>query len=112
MFERLAQRKVAVFSGLAPGAADRLQRTVQHTPIVLDDPESQPRLAENYSGPIAFALSHAHFDAEIRDRLALGLISYVVGHESTPDPDKPGNLLRDIVGRTTSVSIDALLGSI
>ncbi|MUL67540.1 helicase [Mycobacterium sp. CBMA 234] len=112
LFERLAQRKVAVFSGLTPVEADRLQRTVQHTPIVLDDPGSQPRLTENYAGPIAFALPHAHLDGEIRDRLALGLISYVVGHESTPDPDKPGNLLRDIVGRTTSVSIDALLRSI
>ena len=112
LLERLAQRKVAVFSGLAPADADRLQRMVRHTPIILDDPGSQPRLAENYAGPIAFVLPEALLDREIRDRLALGLISYVVGHESTPDPDKPGNLLRDIIGKTNSVSLDALLRSI
>lgn len=112
LLERLAQRKVYVFSGLAPAEADRLQRTVRHAPIILDDPGSQPRLAENYAGPIAFVLSEALLDREVRDRLALGLISYVVGPESTPDPDKPGNLLRDIIGKTNSVSLDALLRSI
>jgi hypothetical protein len=112
LLERLAQRKVAVFSGLAPAEAYRLQRTVRHTPIILDDPGSQPRLAENYAGPIAFVLPEASLDREIRDRLALGLTSYIVGHGSTPDPDKPGNLLRDIIGKTTSVSIDVLLRSI
>lgn len=111
LFERLAQWKVAVFSGLAPAEADRLQRTVQHTPIVLDDPGSHPRLAENYAGPMAFDLPAALLDREIRDRLSLGLTSYVVGPDSTPDPDKPGNLLRDIIGKTTSVSIDALMRS-
>jgi ATP-dependent DNA helicase RecQ len=111
LFERLAQWKVAVFSGLAAAEADRLQRTVQHTPIVLDDPGSQPRLAENYAGPMAFVLPAALLTQEIRDRLSLGLTSYVVGPDPTPDPDKPGNLLRDIIDKTTSVSIDALLRS-
>lgn len=111
LLDRLAQRKVSVFAGLAPDEADRLQRNVSQTPIILDDPGSQPCLAESYAGTIAFVLSHASLQPEIRDRLGLGLISYVVGPDSTPDPDKPGNLLRDITGLTTSVSIDALLGS-
>jgi hypothetical protein len=108
---RLAQRKVSVFSGLGPTEADRLQRSVPHIPIVLDDLDVQPRLADNYAGPIAFVLPHAYLEPAIRERLTLGLTSYVVGPDSTPDPDKPGNLLRDITGLTTSISVDALLGS-
>jgi len=111
LLERLAQREVAVFSGLSPAHADRLQRKVGDKPIILDDPGSKPRLAESYAGPIAFVLPEAILDREIRDRLALGLTTYVVGHETTPDPDKPGNLLRDIIGRTNSVALDALLWS-
>jgi ATP-dependent DNA helicase RecQ len=108
---RLAQRNVNVFWGLTPAAAQRLQRSVPHTPIVLDDLNSEIPLVQNYPGVMTFVLPDAYLQPAIRERLAFGLVSYVVGLESTPDPDRPGNLLRDITGLTTSISLGALLGS-
>lgn len=108
---RLAQRRVSVFSGLTPAEADRLQSAVPHTPIILDETGSQLRLAEYYPGPMIIVLPDGHIEPEVRERLELGLVTYILGPDSTVDPDRPGNLLRDVTGLTTSVSADALLES-
>ncbi|MFD4292871.1 protein DpdF [Rhodococcus sp. NPDC058505] len=108
---RLAQKKINVFSGLTPADADRLQSAVPHTPIILDEADSHLRLSEHYPGPMVFVLPNGNLDPAVRERLDLGLVSYILGPDSTPDPDRPGNLLRDVTGVTTSVSADALLES-
>lgn len=108
---RLAQRGVHVFAGMTDSAADHLQRSVPNTAIVTDHSFGH-RLSDYYPGPIAFVLPQAHLTAEADERLALGLISYVIGSDSTPDPHKPGNLLRDVTGDTTPLSLDALLRSL
>jgi ATP-dependent DNA helicase RecQ len=109
---RLAQRGVHIFAGLTESAADHLQRSVPNTPIVTDGLRSPHRLSDYYPGPIAFVLPQAYLQAEAHERLALGLISYIIGEDSTPDPGKPGNLLRDVTGATTPVSLGALLRSL
>lgn len=109
---RLAQRGVNVFAGLTESAAGHLQRSVPNTPIVIDDQGSAYPLSGYYPGPIAFVLPQARLQPEAGERLALGLISYIIGPDSTPDPQKPGNLLRDVTGATTPVSLDALLRSL
>jgi ATP-dependent DNA helicase RecQ len=105
---RFAQRNVRVFAGLRSSDADKLQRAAVHTPIVLDDGASVLPLAETYEGPVAFVLADARFGAEISERARLGLVSYIVGPKTTPNPSKPGWLLRDT---DASISAEALLGS-
>lgn len=106
---RLAQRNVRVFAGLKSAAADKLQRAAAHTPIVLEDPESALPLALTYEGTVAFILGDAGVGAEISERARLGLVSYIVGPKTTPDPARPGWQLRDTAD--ASLSVDALLGS-
>lgn len=108
---RLAQRGVHVFAGMTEAAADQLQRSVPNTAIVTDH-SSAHQLSDYYLGPMALVLPQARLTAEADERLASGLISYVIGPDSTPDPHKPGNLLRDVTGDTTPISLDALLRSL
>ncbi|WP_314682518.1 hypothetical protein, partial [uncultured Rhodococcus sp.] len=72
---------------------------------------SHLRLSEYYPGPMIVVLPEGHLEPGIRERLELGLVTYILGPDSTPDPDRPGNLLRDVTGLTTSISADALLES-
>lgn len=106
---RLAQRQVRVFAGLEPAEADRLQRAVTQTPIILDDPDAPLTLTATYGGPIAFVLRDGRVTAALWDRMHSGLISYIVGPATTENPDKTGHLLRDTGDRT--ISADALLRS-
>ena len=107
---RLAQRNVRVFAGVGPETADRLQRAVARTPIILDDPAATLTLTSTYQGPMAFVLEGGVISLALRDRMQSGLISYIVGAATTENPDKPGHSLRDTGDR--SISADALLRSL
>ena len=106
---RLAQRKVRVFAGVESEVADRLQRAVTQTPIILDDPDAALSLTATYQGPMAFVLPDGAVNSALRDRMHAGLTSYIVGPATTENPDKAGHLLRDTGDR--SISADALLRS-
>jgi hypothetical protein len=107
---RLAQRNVCVFAGLEPTAADKLQRSVPHAAIMLDDPDSQVPLAQTYAGVVTFVLKDARIGPEVIERINLGLSTYIIGPEATTDTARPDWLLRDTAG--AAISVDALLGSI
>lgn len=91
---KLAQRGVQVFAGLAREEARRLQRLAGSRPIILDDPDSDFPLMLSYSGPIAIVLKGAA-DPRIWERARMGLVTYVIGPKTTPDPQKPEWDLRD-----------------
>ncbi|MCZ4552242.1 protein DpdF [Gordonia rubripertincta] len=107
---RLAQRNIRVFAGLAVDSADRLQRSVPQTPIVLDDPTSILTLTETFQGPMAFVLANGVINRALHERMHAGLTSYILGPATTENPDKPGHLLRDTGDR--SISAEALLRSL
>lgn len=106
---RLAQRGVRIFAGLDADAAAGLQRTVGATPIVLDDPRSVLPLTDSYPGPIASVLSEAQLAPGVSLRVELDLVTYILGPATTPDPAKPGWLLRDTM---TGIAAGALLKGI
>lgn len=106
---RLAQQKVRIFAGLDQEEGLSLQRWVRSTPIVVDDLESVAPLAPQYEGAVAFVLSDPKLRDEVTTRIDSQLITYIVGTLDTPDPNKPGSLLRDTV---TSISADAFLKGI
>ena len=62
---------------------------------MLDDPNSLMPLIHTYPGPIVAVLSTPEFDMEVRERVRLGLPTYIVGPKDTLDPNKPGWMLRD-----------------
>ena len=107
---RLAQRNLRVFAGLKTDRANRLQRSVPQTPIILDDPNAVHTLAETYQGPMVFIVENGEISSAIQDRINFGLISYILGPVSTDNPYKPGHLLRDTGDR--SISADALIRSL
>lgn len=91
---RLAQRSIRVFAGLDAVDADRLQRAAGEVPIIVDDPSSDVTLTVSYRGPMAFVLRDGAVSMALRDRVSVGMTSYLVGPAHTEDPDKPGYLLR------------------
>ena len=56
---------------------------------------------------MAFILRDGFIHQELRDRISVGLPTYIVGPASTEDPEKPGHLLRDTGDR--SIAAEALL---
>jgi ATP-dependent DNA helicase RecQ len=92
---RMAQRAVKVFSGLERHAAERLQRASAHTPVVLDDPSSAAPLMLTYSGPIVVVVREPRIPPALIERARLGLVSYIIAPEETPNPDRPRWLRRD-----------------
>lgn len=106
---RLAQQKVRIFAGLDHERGLALQRSVRTTPIVVDDLESVAPLASQYEGALAIVLTDPKLSDDVTTRIDTGLITYIVGPVDTPDPNKPGSLLRDTV---TSISADAFLKGI
>jgi ATP-dependent DNA helicase RecQ len=106
---RFAQRKVNVFAGITSALADKLQRAAPNTPIMLDAPGAAATLTQTYQGPIVFFLEDGVMSQMLRDRISAGLISYIVGHTTMENPDKPGQLMRDTAERC--ISAQALLGT-
>lgn len=109
LLTRFAQRNVRIFAGIEAAAAARLQRAVGTTPILLDDPTSVMPLVQTYSGAIAFVLPGPRLEDNVRTRIGDGLVTYILGTMTTPDPDKPGWLLRDTVA---SIEAGALMRGI
>lgn len=109
MLGRLVQQNVRVFAGLDRQEGLALQRSIRTTPIVVDDLDSIAPLGSQYEGAIAFVLTNPRLRDEITTRMDTGLITYIIGPVNTPDPNKPGSLLRDTV---TSISADAFLKGI
>ena len=95
LFVRFAQRRVHVFWGASPKVTRRLQRAVTQSPIIRDDPNALMPLIHTYPGPVVAVLSTPEFDMEVRERVRLGLPTYIVGPKDTLDPNKPGWMLRD-----------------
>jgi len=92
---RFAQRRVHVFWGASEKVTRRLQRAVTQSPIIRDDPNALMPLIHTFAGPIVAVLSTPEFDMEVRERVRLGLPTYIVGPKDTLDPNKPGWMLRD-----------------
>jgi len=99
---RFAQRNVRVFH-VSTEVADRLQRDVR-TPIIRDDPASVAPLLQSYGGLVVVLLTDSLLPMAVRERIAMGHLTYVVGSADTPDPEKPGNLLRDTRKSITAMS--------
>lgn len=92
---RFAQRQMHVFWGATENTTAKLQRAVAHSPIIHDDPDSLMPLIHTYQGPVVAVLSAPEVDMAVQDRIRLGLPTYIVGPKDTPDPTKPGWMLRD-----------------
>ncbi|MDI6910429.1 protein DpdF [Nocardioides sp.] len=92
---RFAQRQVHVFWGASEKTTAKLQRAVAQSPIIHDDPHSMMPLIHTYAGPVVALLSAPEVDMAVQDRVRLGLPTYIVGPKDTPDPTKPGWMLRD-----------------
>jgi len=107
---RFAQRNINVLSGIGTSEAARLQRGAVNSPIILDDPSAVVTLAETFAGPMVFVLETGELNTELRKRMRAGLVTYILGPESTANPDKPGALLRDTLD--PSISAAALLESL
>ncbi|UQX87638.1 DEAD/DEAH box helicase [Jatrophihabitans telluris] len=101
---RLAQRQIHVFWGASKKLTAKLQRAVTQSPIIRDDPDSATPLIHTYPGPIAAVLSKPELDEDIRERVRLGLPTYIVGPKDTPDPGKPGWMLRDTADSAISAA--------
>ena len=100
---RLAQRGLRLFAGLEIAEADALQRSVPTSPVILDDPESVVPLMSNHPDPLGAVSPDGRLTRGLRERLDLGLITYVIGPQSTMSDVKPGWTLAD----TADVSIRA-----
>lgn len=100
---RLAQRGLRLFAGLEIVEADALQRSVPTSPVILDDPESVVPLMSNHPDPLVAVVPDGRLAPGLRERLDLGLITYVIGPQSTMSDVKPGWTLAD----TADVSIRA-----
>ncbi|WP_404385227.1 protein DpdF [Knoellia locipacati] len=100
---RLAQRGLRLFAGLEIAEADALQRSVPTSPVILDDPESVVPLMSNHPDPLVAVIPDGRLTRGLRERLDLGLITYVIGPQSTLSDVKPGWTLAD----TADVSIRA-----
>lgn len=100
---RLAQRGLRLFAGLEIAEADALQRSVPTSPVILDDPESVVPLMTNHPDPLVAVVPDGRLAPGLRERLDLGLITYVIGPQSTMSDVKPGWTLAD----TADVSIRA-----
>ncbi|MGI5216892.1 protein DpdF [Nocardia sp. CA-290969] len=87
---RLAQRGLQLFAGLTTIQGERLQRSVPSMPVIVDDPDSDEPLMLTYLGPLVAVVSGGTVPAEIRERIDLGLVTYVVGPHALANPDKPG----------------------
>lgn len=101
LLARFAQRGAQAFS-ISINLAARLQRDVR-TPIIRDDPASVATLIENYSGLVVIMTSLL-LEESVRQRIARGQLTYVLGPPDLPDPEKPGNLLRDTRKSITAMS--------
>lgn len=100
---RLAQRGLRLFAGLSIQEADVLQRSVPTCPVILDDPESVVPLMLRHPDPLVVVVPDGTVPLTLRERLDLGLVTYVVGPQSTISDVKPGWTLAD----TADVSIRA-----
>jgi hypothetical protein len=69
----------------------------------LDDPESVVPLMLSHPDPLVVAVADGTVPLHLRERLDLGLVTYVVGPQSTMSDVKPGWTLAD----TADVSIRA-----
>lgn len=107
---RLAQRGVRVYAGLEPDRARELQDAVTGTPIILDDPSSVSGLVGNYTGSMVYVLQDDVVPPQLRERVRLGMVSYIVGPATTVDPAKPDRLWRDTAARP--IAAEALLRSL
>ncbi|HEY3546910.1 MAG TPA: protein DpdF [Propionicimonas sp.] len=95
LLTRMAQRRLSVFSGLTRSEAERLQRSVANSAIILDDPQSLMPLSLTYEGPIVCVLKEPAIDGALIEREQLRIITYIVGPKDTPNPDRPGWSRRD-----------------
>lgn len=102
LLARFAQRDARVFSVNADVAA-RLQQDVRE-PIIREDPASVAPLLETYAGLVVVLVTSSLLPESVRQRIALGQLTYVVGPPNLPDPEKAGNLLRDTRKSITAMS--------
>ena len=100
---RLAQRGFRLFAGVPMHEAEALQRSVPTVPVILDDPDSAVPLMLAHPDPLVVVVPDGTVTPGLRERLDLGLVTYVIGPESTPSDVKPGWSLAD----TADVSIGA-----
>lgn len=103
LLTRLAQRGLRVFAGLSPDEADALQRSVPNSPVILDDPDSVVSLLSTSPLPLVVVIRNGVVPTLLRERLSLGLVTYVVGPQSTMSDVHPGWTLAD----SADVSIQA-----
>lgn len=100
---RLAQRGMRLFAGIDAVEADALQRSVPSSPVILDDPDSAVTLMLSHPDPLVVVVADGQVPPRLRERLDLGLTTYVIGPQSTRSDVKPGWTLAD----TADVSIRA-----
>ena len=102
----LARRGLNVVSGVQRPIADKVQKSVIPTPIVLDEDADGMTLLSTYQQPMVHVLGTST-DTDVWDRVDSGLPTYVIGPSNAPSPHKVGWAIRELAD--VAVSMNALL---
>lgn len=101
LLRRLAVGGVHVFYGLSPREAASLQSWTPSHAVVLGDPSEELPLALYYRDSVVVVLNPEN-QILARERIELGLVTYLVGPETLDDPRRPDWRYADLADAVVS----------